>query len=285
MKMCNLKYKLDLILSEYYDNRECDNICAIYFEDRFGLKKYDFEINIEQYDIFLKDMELFKKNYPVQYITEKAWFYKSFFKIDSSVLIPRPETEELTELAIQKIKTSNAKKILDIGSGSGCIVLSIAKEIPETLCTALEISKDAINIIKKNIEFLNLQNAELVNADFLDESSWPHLDCYDIIVSNPPYIPLSEKNAMSESTIKYEPEIALYPEHDDDLIFYKKILKFAQSGHLKVNGVIMCEINEFASAKIHSWLQPLNIDYNLIKDMQGKDRILTLQRIIRTDKL
>lgn len=277
MKIIDLKYKLIEILIEFYYKRECENIIAIYLEDRFGIKTQNTELNDEQVYIFQNDLELFKKNYPIQYITGKAWFYKSFFKIDSSVLIPRPETEELTELAIKKMKLSNAKKILDIGSGSGCIALSIAKELSGTSCSALEISDDAINIIKKNIEILNIGNVEVVKADFLDENSWVYLDCYDFIVSNPPYIPYSEKNAMSGSTILYEPELALFPEHDDDLIFYKKILKFAQNGHLVDNGVILCEINEFSSSKIHEWLKPLKINYMLIKDMQGKDRILSIQ--------
>lgn len=279
MKFLDLNIKLTKILSDFHDFRECENISAIYFEDRFGIKSKNIDLNPKQFELFLKDLELFKKNYPVQYITEKAWFYKSLFKIDSSVLIPRPETEELTDITIQKIKLSNAKKILDIGSGSGCIALSIAKEIPGTSCTALEISNDAINIITKNIENLNIENVEIVCGDFLDENIWTNLDCYDVIVSNPPYIPTSEKYAMSESTVLYEPEIALFPEHDDELIFYKKILKFAQSGHLQENGMILCEINEFATAKIHSWLQALNINYKLIKDMQGKDRILSMQEI------
>jgi release factor glutamine methyltransferase len=277
MKNLDLKYKLNKILSEFYNLRECENISSIYFEDRFGIKTNNIELNDEQNAIFLHDLELFKKNYPVQYITEKAWFYKSIFKIDSSVLIPRPETEELTEFAIKKIKSSDRKKILDIGSGSGCIVLSIAKEIPKTRCTALEISKEAIIIIKKNIEVLNIKNTDIINSDFLDENTWTDLDNYDIIVSNPPYIPNCEKDIMSDSTVKYEPEIALYPENDDDLIFYKKILKFAQSGHLNENGVILCEINEYSTDKIHSWLQKLNINYKLHKDMQGKDRILSIQ--------
>lgn len=279
MKILELKYKLNNILSKFHNPRECENISTIYFEDRFGIKNNSIELNDKQNAIFLNDLELFKKNYPVQYISEKAWFYKSIFRIDSSVLIPRPETEELTELAIKKIKSSDRKKILDIGSGSGCIVLSIAKEIPETKCTALEISKEAVNIIKKNIDVLNIKNTDVANSDFLDENTWTDLDNYDIIVSNPPYIPHREKDFMSDSTVRFEPEIALFPENDDDLIFYKKILKFAQSGHLNENGVILCEINEFSTTKIHSWLQNQNINYKLLKDIQGKDRILSIQEI------
>ncbi len=274
--MSQYKYyynKLLAILEAIYPKRESRNIAKLYFEDRFGITIREDIVKIDK-NIFNSDLIRFQTGEPLQYIVGKAFFYDSFFKVDKSVLIPRPETELLVYEAINSIESKN-KKILDIGTGSGCIALSIAKEKPNIFITAIDVSKSALTIANQNKKSLNITNIEFKSMDFLDKSNWSKLGKYDLIVSNPPYIKESEKELMSDSTLKFEPPIALFPRNTDHLIFYKMILEFAKS-HLNPSGNIYCEINEYTTGELKNIIKQYNYNWEFIHDLQGKPRVLHL---------
>lgn len=276
--MINTKYyynKLLTILEETYSNRESINIANIYFEDRFGIIGIDSKkatsINLETFN---SDILRFQDNEPVQYIVEKAYFYENFFFVNKNVLIPRQDTELLVHETIKCIENQQLN-ILEIGTGSGCVALSIADKYPNIKITAIDISPKALNVAKKNRQLLNIKNVEFKLQDFLDRDSWKDLDKYDIIISNPPYIKEDEKNMMSSSTIKHEPNIALFPTDKDYLIFYKTIIEFSKT-NLKVNSTVLCELNEFSEKDISNILQKEKYQWKIINDMQDKPRVLKI---------
>lgn len=216
---------------------------------------------------------------PLQYATGIAYFYGETFLVDKNVLIPRPETEELVYL-IQKVYASNSQedlKILDIGTGSGCIPIMLKLLFPESTVHAIDVSAAALSVARINAKRLDAE-VEWKELDFLDESKWKELDTYDIIVSNPPYIPHEETDKMGKDVVKHEPHLALFVEDDDPLIFYRKISDFAK-GNLQKGGRVYLELNEFNAQSV----KDLYVDcgYKNIQvhdDMQGKDRMLSAQR-------
>lgn len=270
----HLLQNLSEILSKFYDEREMTNIIRIYFHDKFQVSGPEI-LNLTEHSakIFETDIDRFRLNEPVQYITGKAWFYKSLFSVDNSVLIPRPETEELVDLII---KTENRKedlKILDIGTGSGCIALSLAIEMRKAKIEAIDISEEALSIAEKNKKDLNVRNVSFIYNDFLNKSGWIQFGNFDVIVSNPPYISNDEKELMSESTLKHEPQLALFPGANDHLIFYRRIFEFA-TNHLNPGGTIYCELNEFRSEEIKKIIPQNFHSGQILSDINGKDRIL-----------
>jgi release factor glutamine methyltransferase len=273
-KSKNLRHTLIVILSEIYDKRESESIANIYFEDRFNIKNFTFdEFDEEKLHTFNSDLLKFKNNVPVQYITGKAWFYKSFFSVNKSVLIPRSETEELVDLVLKSYQKNSKIQILDIGTGSGCIALSIAKYLPYAYVEGIDISDEAILICKKNMQDLNVRNASFDCVDFLNRNKYFEGKKYDLIVSNPPYISFSEKHLIGKSTLDHEPDIALFPQNEDPLIFYRSIFKFA-GDHLVTGGKIICEINEFRSKEIAQIIPEHVKSWIIHKDINNKDRIL-----------
>jgi release factor glutamine methyltransferase len=275
----NKYQELLTLLNEIYESREADNIAKIYFEDKFGIKvidNKDFPQNLESE--FIHDMERFKNFEPVQYITGKTFFYNSFFYVNQSVLIPRPETELLVDIAIRKSKEFTSPKIIDIGAGSGCITLSVAKNNIETNVLGIDISTDAIKVALQNKKALNIENATFEKLDFLNNIQTSKLDNFNIILSNPPYIGHDEKSLMSVSTLNYEPELALFPKGNDRNIFYSKIMEFGKD-HLKQNGFILCEINEFALSEIEKLAKHFDYKIKIYNDLDSKPRIIELKNI------
>jgi len=268
--------KLLKVLLKLYPEREAHNIAKIYFQDRFGISNKSVNLSSVDSAILNLDIQRFKNNEPIQYIVEKTFFFDSFFKINKSVLIPRPETETLVQSAINSIK-KYAPTILDIGTGSGCIALSIAAKYTDAQITAIDISSEALSIARINKEAFNIKNVNFKKIDFLDKTSHDDLITYDIIVSNPPYIKQDEKQLMSTSTLKYEPDIALFPPGEDYLVFYKSIFEFAKS-HLNKKGVVLCEINEFSKKDLAKLLFHYNYKWEIINDFQGKPRVLKLEK-------
>lgn len=267
------------ILTNNYDTRECINIAEIYLRDKFDQSKTSVQIVSQtNFDLFTSDVKKFKNHYPLQYITGKTFFYKSYFNVSESVLIPRPETEELVDIGIKEIKKNNYQKIIDIGTGSGCIAISAGLECKESKIDAIDISTNALNIAEQNAILNNTGNIIFRNLDFLNEENWKSLGNYDLIISNPPYIALNEKSFMTASTLKHEPHIALFAQGNDPLIFYKKIISFAKDGHLNQNGIILCEINEFLSNSLKEFLITTTFNYEVLFDMQGKERIIRIQK-------
>ena len=219
-----------------------------------------------------------KENVPVQYITGHAWFYNLNFEVNNAVLIPRSETEELVLEAINFLKENEGKKVLDIGTGSGCIPISIKKNIANALVTSIDVSRAAISIAEKNAAKNNVE-INFVEMDFLDEGNYKDLAEFDLIISNPPYIPENEKANLNKNVVDFEPHLALFVPDNDHLIFYKKIVVFAQN-HLQKNGKILLEIHEdFADETAALFLAEKYI-VEIKKDMQGKERMLLIYRCL-----
>lgn len=226
-------------------------------------------------------MNELKEGKPLQYILGEAWFYKYPFKVNESVLIPRPETEELVEWALKQIHTLTSEKkplkILDIGTGSGCIPITLKKEIPELHITSIDISPKALEIAKENAASLHTK-IEFIELDFLNEHSWKKLNVYDIIISNPPYIPVDEKETLSVNVRHHEPHQALFVPENHPQLFYHKIAQFGKS-HLAPNGIIFLELHQDFALDTKKLFEERGYKNVILKkDMSGNDRMLKANR-------
>jgi release factor glutamine methyltransferase len=217
---------------------------------------------------------------PVQYILGEAFFYGHTFQVNRDTLIPRPETEELVSIILSDYATKKGCRLLDIGTGSGCIALSLAKHLPDANVFALDISAEVLEIAKENARLLEVENVFFFQADILSSQDWVSL-CqgpFDCIVSNPPYIRKMEKGSMERNVLEYEPETALFVPDDDPLLFYRTI---SNSGLdlLKPEGSIYFEINAgCGSEMIELMTQAGYRSVELIQDLSGKDRIIKVKR-------
>jgi release factor glutamine methyltransferase len=208
---------------------------------------------------------------PIQYILGKAWFMGNELMVNEHVLIPRPETEELVEWIISYANIMNKTlSIIDIGTGSGCIPIALKLALPLFSLTGLDISKEALavaeinaNNVKASIEWIE---QDILNTAALDNT-------YDIIVSNPPYIPIREKANMQEQVVGFEPSIALFVSNEDPLIFYKAIAKMAKQ-NLSTNGQLFFEIHYDQGKAILALLDELNFHAELRQDSYGKNRMI-----------
>ncbi len=267
-------------LQSVYNAREADNITDWVFEKITGLKRWQrrtnknmvLQMNIN--DCLNACLEQLLQHKPVQYVLNEAWFYKMKFYVNKHVLIPRPETEELVSWIINDIKVRNINKvnhIMDIGTGSGCIAISLKKNIAFSNIDAIDISNEALFVAKKNATDLNAE-INFYCADFLkEEFSFMH-NCYDVFVSNPPYIPFAEKEKLAKNVTAFEPHEALFVK-DDPFIFYKKIALFAHT-HLKEQGKIYVEIHEEYAKEIASVFHENNFTTEIRKDIYGKERMI-----------
>lgn len=216
-----------------------------------------------------------KTNKPVQYVTGEAEFYGMPFFVNSSVLIPRPETEELVDLIIKREKKSGLN-VLDIGTGSGCIAISLANTLFEAEVFAMDISVDAINLAIKNSE-INGTEIIFLHEDILNPSKNKNV-LFDVIVSNPPYVTVSEKKLMQANVLDYEPHLALFVEDEDPLIFYEAIVKFAKT-NLKSDGRIYLEINEKLANETSLLLNKNGFfDIEIIQDINCKNRMVSASK-------
>jgi release factor glutamine methyltransferase len=179
---------------------------------------------------------------PLDYIIGYTPFYKNNFKVTKDTLIPRPETEELVDWILDEQKEYKTLTILDIGTGSGCIAISLALHLKNSVVTAVDISVEAMEVAKSNASKLNA-TVNFINIDFLNTNHWNQIGNFDIIVSNPPYIPEKESTQMEANVLLHEPKISLFVPDSNPLIFYEKIFEYAQN-HLKPNGVIYCETSQ-----------------------------------------
>lgn len=265
-------------LNHFYSNEEIKAFINLSMEHYLGfsatailLKKDSTVTESELLKLYfvVKDLKAFK---PIQYILGETQFYNLIFKVNESVLIPRPETEELVDLIIKENKNKKLR-ILDIGTGSGCIAIALKKNLPEAEIFGLDISEKALDIAKENAG-RNQSQINFFHADILNSAITGLPDNLDIIVSNPPYIILAEKSSMHPNVLNYEPHEALFVSNNDSIIFYRAITKFA-SAHLKKNGRLYFEINEKYGNEIAEMLENYNFtDIRIIKDMSGKERII-----------
>lgn len=210
---------------------------------------------------------------PVQYVLNEAWFFGLKFYVDKNVLIPRPETEELVEWIIANLKFPiDELKILDIGTGSGCIPIALKRRIRKAEVWACDISDLALTIARKNADD-NGALVDFVGLDFLDKEQRAQLPQVDIIVSNPPYVPQKDKESMAKNVLDHEPHTALFVPDNDPLVFYKAIAEFGK-GHLHKGGAIYCEIHESLGEDVSALFGSQGYTVELKKDMQQKDRML-----------
>ena len=262
-------------LKEIYDVREAKSITHIIMEKQHSCKPIDIMIKPDMQIVIDKqivdyNIDKLSKMYPVQYLNNSADFYGREFYVEDGVLIPRPETEELI-LLICKSRHIEKPKILDIGSGSGAINISLALEIEGSDVTAFDISEIAIRVTKLNNERLNA-SVNIINCDILNCNKLPEM--YDIIVSNPPYVLEKEKSVMSDNVLFYEPELALFVDDTTPLLFYDKIAMLATKG-LNNNGLLFFEINEAFGSECVNMMKNYGFsNIELIKDLNDKDRFI-----------
>lgn len=234
------------------------------------------EINRVKTDLFLDAVEQLKNDFPIQYIIGEVEFMDLKFEVNKNVLIPRPETEELINWILSFEDRSNSKSILDIGTGSGCIPIILAKSLPESSVVTYDISEKAIVVARKNA-IANKVDIKIEQKNILDIES---LDTsYDIIVSNPPYVRESEKAQMKNNVLKYEPSLALFVSDDDPLIFYRHIAQLAFNS-LNPSGLLYFEINQYLSSLLCEILKGLGFqEIVLKKDIYGADRMIRAIKI------
>lgn len=279
-----------------YDERESANIADWVLESIGGCKRSERISRPEKYfdsPAILKlnnALQQLMAHRPVQYVLGEAWFYRMKIFVNENVLIPRPETEELVEWVINNVgstrydirskaitnigqQTSDIVHILDIGTGSGCIAVALKKEIPSANIIAIDVSIDALEVAKQNAKDQHT-HLEFRQLDFMDEKSWPSLPSFDIIISNPPYIPEAEKTMLAKHVSEHEPPVALFVSDTDPLIFYKKIAAFAGE-NLKKNGKIFVEVHEEYSKDVQQIFAREKYNTVIRKDVYGKDRMIT----------
>jgi release factor glutamine methyltransferase len=219
---------------------------------------------------------------PVQYVTGNAWFYGLKLQVNSSVLIPRPETEELVEWIIRDNQKSNILKFLDIGTGSGAIAIAVKQHLKNFLVSSCDVSVKALEVAGKNAADL-FADIDFIRADILDEKQWSRFSEYDVIVSNPPYILPSEKKFIKANVLKYEPENALFVPENDPLIFYKKLATFGQK-KLFPGGKIYVEINEKFGSEVMKLFHLAGYSKIVLRqDMNQKDRMIRAEWLSQTN--
>ena len=267
-------------LSPLYDAYEAESFFYLILEDKYKLRQIDLALNHEltftnsdltAWSSFLAQL---KKEVPVQYLIGKTNFYGLYFEVNDNVLIPRPETEELVEWIItENVKSANPRKIkiLDIGTGSGCIAITLAKNIPHADVYAIDVSKKALETAKRNainnkvdVTFMlkNVLELEQLKSDF------------DIIVSNPPYVRNLEKQEIRKNVLDYEPHLALFVDDNDALVFYKKIAELAKVNLLE-NGQLYFEINQYLGKEMIELMENMNFrNIDLRKDIYSNDRMI-----------
>ncbi|PRX49671.1 peptide chain release factor N(5)-glutamine methyltransferase [Salegentibacter salegens] len=230
------------------------------------------ELEIDENQVEKLDLALarLKKHEPIQHIIGETEFFGLTFKVDKNVLVPRPETEELIEWILEDFSEEEALKILDIGTGSGCIAISLAKNLPEAKISAIDISEEALKIAAQNSE-INKVQLDFIQQDILQLENLK--ENYEIIVSNPPYVRELEKKEMHRNVLDYEPETALYVKDGNPLIFYEKIMKLAKTA-LNPGGKLYFEINQYLAEETEKMMQKQGFKTELRKDLFGNFRML-----------
>jgi len=267
-------------LAPFYDAYEAESFFYLILEYRHKLRQIDLALNhelvfeeadIEKWKILLVEL---KKEVPIQYLLGKTNFYGLDFEVNEHVLIPRPETEELVEWIIREnsgIDRLKNLKILDIGTGSGCIAISLAKNITNAKVFAIDVSVEALAMAKKNAKNNNVAVTFLLQSILETDDLKQH---FDIIVSNPPYVRNLEKQEIKKNVLDYEPHLALFVEDNDALIFYRKITELAQK-NLVENGKLYFEINQYLGTEMTDLMEKMNFkNIELRKDIYDNDRMM-----------
>ena len=281
-------------LKTIYPITEIDSFFFLLLEEYLGFRrvdivlKSDFKITQETLNLLQSATKQLEQEVPLQYVIGKTEFYGLPFVVNKHVLIPRPETEELVAWVVSessRFKTFNTStkqttetkqlKILDIGTGSGCIPISLKKQLPFAKISAIDISKEALTVAKKNA-VLNNVDIHFILQDILKTVALDQH--YDIIISNPPYVRESEKKELKNNVLKNEPHVALFVENDNPLIFYAKIAELAKK-YLNKNGLLFFEINQYLGTETIDLVNKKGLkNIQLKKDMFGNDRIIVASK-------
>lgn len=268
------------ILTPIHGEGEAESFFYLILEAKHQLKRIDLalrpDLDFSNAEISVWDAlaEQLKLEIPVQYLLGTTSFYGLDFEVNASVLIPRPETEELVEWIIESqrsIAESQKLKILDIGTGSGCIAISLAKNLPNASIHAIDVSEKALAIAKRNAE-TNKVDVSFIMQNILQTEDLGQQ--FDVIVSNPPYVRNLEKQEIKKNVLDNEPHLALFVEDNDALIFYRKIAELAQK-NLVANGQLFFEINQYLGEETVALLAEMNFkNIELHKDIYGNDRMI-----------
>ncbi|MEK6451184.1 MULTISPECIES: peptide chain release factor N(5)-glutamine methyltransferase [unclassified Myroides] len=275
MQIKSYQNRFKEVLSPLYDEMEAEQLFLIALEEIEGKSRIDLVMNpdlqtdkLTTWDEVLADLQQEK---PIQYIFGRAYFYGLTFNVNENTLIPRPETEELVDWIINSVDADKPIRILDIGTGSGCIGITLAKELPNAQVTLMDVSPKALEMATHNAK----ENGVEVQAILQDVLALEQLPAqYDVIVSNPPYVRNLEKVEIKKNVLDYEPHLALFVEDDDALIFYRKIATLAND-NLQEGGMLFYEINQYLGAETVALFQSLLFTaIELRKDMVGNDRMI-----------
>ncbi|RAK20215.1 release factor glutamine methyltransferase [Flavobacterium aquaticum] len=276
-------------LKNIQDEQEIESFFFILTEYLHNLKRVDLVLNpnfelseeeVEKWNTILTDLQQEK---PIQYITGETWFYGLRFEVNENTLIPRPETEELVEWILNSpnIHHPSPINILDIGTGSGCIPISLKANLSQANVSAIDVSEKALEVAKRNAELnkveINFIEANILEVEDLSQLPSPiihHPSSYNIIVSNPPYVRNLEKQEIKKNVLDYEPHLALFIEDTDALLFYRKIAQLALK-NLTPNGLLFFEINQYLGKETVELLENMGFkNIELKKDIYGNDRMI-----------
>lgn len=277
MLVSTFKFKFQEQLKSEYPSQEVQSFFYLLTESILGMSRLDLALDntktlsVSEKMDFEEALSRLLKHEPIQYIIGETDFFGFKFLVNKNVLIPRPETEELVQWIIDDLKKSNLEEpsILDIGTGSGCIAVSLAKMFPKANITAIDISEEALKLAKANAERNNAR-VNFVQQDILSEEI---SESYDIIVSNPPYVRELEMKEMDSNVLDNEPKIALYVKDEDPLLFYRRITRLAAANFGK-SGNLYFEINQYLSSETEQILAESGFSTELRKDIFGNFRML-----------
>ena len=280
MELKEIKNIFHKELNELYPKEEIDSFFFLMIDHYLHLERFvlalqpDLVLSKEEEQPLFEGLTALAKQEPIQHILGVTTFMDMDFKVNEDVLIPRPETEELVRWIVEDVKTGEPNKplkILDIGTGSGCLAISLAVHLPAAKVFAIDISDKALTVAKQNSENLKADvtfiEADILNTEVLEQD-------FDIIVSNPPYVRMLEKEEMQQNVLGFEPHLALFVENDDPLIFYNKITSLAVT-HLRQEGRLYFEINQYLGKEMQQLLEEYHFkNIELRKDMFGNDRMI-----------
>lgn len=272
-------YKLMDSLLSLYDSRESAAIAHEIMEWVTGLSKFERLMQKETLLTGTQDKKYHNATTrllagePVQYIIGHGWFMGRQFEVNDAVLIPRPETEELVQWIVSEHGDKAGLRVLDVGTGSGCIPVSLELMLPAADVTSIDVSSDALAVAAANAAMHDVE-INFVNGDFLSPSTQDALSLYDIIVSNPPYIPHADRNTLHQNVRDYEPSLALFVPTDDALVFYRAIALFGKR-HLATGGIIYCECGVDHAVQCRLLFADMGYDSVILRqDMHGNNRMI-----------
>ncbi len=279
MTILQLKKEIMDTLNSQYSSHAINQICNVLLEKHVGHQPYEILLNRNQIvdkntvDHIKYDLKEILKDKPYQYQIGYTWFFDLKIMVNPSVLIPRPETEELVHWIVEHHTQTNKLDIIDIGTGSGCIALALKHQLSNASVTGVDISPDALQIARKNAKLNNL-NVHFELFDVLNYLPDKQHALFDIVVSNPPYIPLKEKASMDKIVTNHEPDLALFTPNNNPLIFYEAICRYARQ-YLKPKGQLYFELHELYHNEVKEVMLKFGFQcISIQKDLQGKFRMI-----------